>query len=247
MIEPHQRVPLKHGDIIELGFVEQSGARLRFTSPVAKNARTPSGAPAIETASVEVRAAHGAIVSREEDADQVEPPPQREDLPGVETEVVHQHAPVSSLVKPGTGPLGQVQEPCDIFLSYSRKDRETMLRIRTDLRVSNISVWTDENLTPGTPLWRQAIENAIENACCIVIILSPDAKQSPWVQRELDYATTQDKPIIPLLVRGDERNAIPLTLISAQWADLRENYEAQFNGVLNIIKKTIEDTKTSSQ
>jgi pSer/pThr/pTyr-binding forkhead associated (FHA) protein len=246
MIEAHQRVPLKDGDVIELGFVEQSGARLRFTSPIGKASRSHTAPPAIETASVEIRAAHGAVIPYDEPLEG-EPTPLPGEIQGIETEVRHQHAPVSSLVKPGTGPLSQPQEPCDIFLSYSRKDRETMLRIRTDLRISNISVWTDENLTPGTPLWRQAIENAIESAGCIVIILSPDAKQSPWVQREIDYASTQNKPIIPLLVRGDERTAIPLTLISAQWADLRENYDVQFNGVLNIIKQTIEDSKTSSQ
>ncbi len=245
MIEAHQRYPLKDGDVIELGFVEQSGARLRFTSPISRTSRPHGAPPVLETASVEIQTTgHGAIIAGDHPERDVEVDPA--DLPGIETEVRHQHGPPNAFTgKPGTGPLGHAQAPCDIFLSYSRKDREIMLRIRNDLRMNEITVWTDENLTPGTPLWRQAIENAIENAGCVVVILSPDAKQSPWVQRELDYATTQDKPIIPLLVRGDERTAIPLTLISAQWADLRQNYEAMFNSVLNIVKKTIEEAKQS--
>jgi hypothetical protein len=239
VIEPHQRFVLKDGDEIELGFVEQSGARLRFTSPLGKPraASTPSSVK--ETASVDVRPAQGAIVNaKEEPEHQI----QREHLSGVETEVRHQHV-LHGLAKPGTGPLAHPQDPCDVFLSYSRKAREAMLRIRIKLQEHQLSVWTDENLTPGTPLWRQSIETAIEKAGCVVVILSPDSKTSPWVQRELDYASTQDKPIIPLLVRGDEKTAIPLTLISAQWADLREQHDAEFANVLTIIQETVQAAK----
>ncbi|MFN8375412.1 MAG: TIR domain-containing protein [Anaerolineae bacterium] len=237
MIEAHQRFPLKDGDVIELGFVEQSGARLRFTSPIARAAVRPQSPSVLETASVETAPPPAAIIRTQKPDIPVDP----NALTGVETEMRRQQNP---LALPGTGPLSHPHEPCEVFLSYSRKDKEIMLRISADLRVNNVSVWTDENLTPGTPLWRQAIEIAIEKANCVVVILSPDGKQSPWVQRELDYAVTQDKPIIPLLVRGDEKTAIPLTLISAQWADLRADYDLQFSAVLNTVKQTIEETRT---
>ncbi|NWF67878.1 MAG: TIR domain-containing protein [Chloroflexi bacterium] len=243
MIDAHQRYPLKDGDVIELGFVEQSGARLRFGAP-ALRARGGGPVPGVETSPVEVQR-HG-VVLPQDTPPEAEGPINPDELPGTATQENHpqQHGPISPMMlRPGTGPLGQRVEPCDVFLSYIRKDRDAMMRIRGSLRDNNLSVWTDENLTPGTPLWRQAIESAIEHAGCLMVILSPDAKQSPWVQRELDYATTQDKPIIPLLVRGDERTAIPLTLISAQWADLRENYETQIDGVLTIVRDTINQSK----
>src|SRR5262249_9184032 len=93
-----------------------------------------------------------------------------------------------------------------VFLSYPREDTAMMERIRDDLRSKGLTVWTDENLKPGTSSWKDAIEKAIENAGCVVVILSPDAKQSEWVKKEIDYAVEVcDLRIFPVLVRGDKR------------------------------------------
>ena len=65
-----------------------------------------------------------------------------------------------------------------LFLSYSRADSDTMGRVREALTGEGLSVWTDENLTPGTPSWKQAIERAIEDAGCQnglqLILLMPE-------------------------------------------------------------------------
>lgn len=117
--------------------------------------------------------------------------------------------------------MSETVESRHVFLSYSRKDSEIMRRLRDDLRAGGLTVWTDENLQPGTPSWKDSIEGAIEQAGALAVILSPDAKQSVWVERELDYARNQGVRIFPVLARGDSRKAIPLELSSAQWVDLR--------------------------
>ncbi|HLU11570.1 MAG TPA: toll/interleukin-1 receptor domain-containing protein [Oceanobacillus sp.] len=109
----------------------------------------------------------------------------------------------------------------DIFLSYSRKDARIMRRLFADLKAAGFTIWTDEDLTPGTPSWVQAIESAIQSSGCLVVILTPDSKKSPWVERELVHASAYGIPIFPLLARGDERSSVPLVLSSHQWADIR--------------------------
>lgn len=111
-----------------------------------------------------------------------------------------------------------------IFLSYSRKDTPIMQRIRDDLRSTGFTVWTDENLKPGTRSWRNSIESAIESAGAFVVIMSPDAKKSEWVERELSYASNCSVLVFPILVRGKENRAVPLELSNAQWVDIREDY-----------------------
>lgn len=111
--------------------------------------------------------------------------------------------------------------PRHVFMSYSHQDASHMLRLRDDLQDEQIIVWTDEALTPGTTSWQLAIENAIENAGCMVAIFSPDAKKSEWVRAEIDYAKMHKVAIFPALVRGDEKTAVPFGFTSAQWADLR--------------------------
>ena len=112
----------------------------------------------------------------------------------------------------------------DVFLSYSRKDIKKLRRVRDTLTNAGLIVWTDEKLQPGTPSWKDAIEEALEHAKTVVVLMSPDAKKSVWVDRELEYANKRNIPIFPILVRGDERSAIPFELASTQYVDIRKQF-----------------------
>lgn len=112
----------------------------------------------------------------------------------------------------------------DVFISYSRRDKRTFTEIRDLLTAVGLVVWTDESLTPGTPSWKDAIEDAIEGARSLVVILSPDSKDSAWVEREIEYAMHHNLPIFPVLVRGDVRSAVPFELSGMQWADVRRDF-----------------------
>lgn len=119
-----------------------------------------------------------------------------------------------------------------IFLSYSRKDGEIMQRVKDTFQSESFKVWTDEGIEPGTPLWTDEIEKAIENSECVVVMLTPDAKNSIWVKRELEYAGMQKKQVFPLLARGDESSSIPFALSGAQYVDIRSN---ETIGILKLI------------
>lgn len=100
-----------------------------------------------------------------------------------------------------------------------------MRRLSQDLKANGFDVWIDESgLPPGTPEWTAAIEDAIEDAFCAVVILSPDAKESEWVTREIRYADEQGRSVIPVLASGTARTAIPIELISTQYVDARRDY-----------------------
>jgi hypothetical protein len=125
-----------------------------------------------------------------------------------------------------------------IFISYSRKDVPIMQRLRDDLRGSQFSVWVDEDgLEPGTSDWESAVSKAIRGTACLIVLLSPDAEQSTWVGRELAMAEMLDKRIFPILVRGSEKDAIPIRLMSHQWVDARHNYGEALEKVLAAVKR----------
>jgi WD40 repeat protein len=112
-----------------------------------------------------------------------------------------------------------------------------MCRIRDDLRAAGLLVWTDENLVPGTKSWKDAIEKAIEQAYSLVVILSPAAKQSEWIERELEYANLWGLAIFPVLARGKEQDAIPLELLTHQRVDIRNpgDYGAGIDKLISAI------------
>ncbi|MBL8156622.1 MAG: TIR domain-containing protein [Anaerolineae bacterium] len=130
---------------------------------------------------------------------------------------------LAALMKEAAGtPTAQ---QADVFISYSRRDREQMHLVREGLITAELSVWSDEKLEPGSPSWKLDVQTAIEAAGCVVAILSPDAKGSEWVNEELGYARLLRKRVFTILVRGDEVNAVPLGLTGVQWVDMRTDYE----------------------
>ena len=123
----------------------------------------------------------------------------------------------------GPAPAGPAS--IDLFLSYSRKDLVAMHEVQEALRAANLSVWTDVGLEPGTQSWQDAIEEAVNQAGAMVVMLSPNAKQSPWVKNEIGFAQAKNKRIFPILVAGDSASVVPISLITAQWVDGREHLE----------------------
>jgi hypothetical protein len=131
-----------------------------------------------------------------------------------------------------------------LFLSYSRRDINVMHRLRADLQKAGFTVWTDEGIEPGTTLWKDAIEEAIEQSVCLVVILSPDAKQSIWVKRELDYAALHKIRIFPLLAEGEEAQSIPFGLVGSQYLDIRRNYQTSLQKLIEAINKQLKPITT---
>jgi hypothetical protein len=128
----------------------------------------------------------------------------------------------------------------EIFLSYCRRDGDIMRRVHDSLIGAGLSVWVDQTGIPvGTPSWSVAIEEGIDHARCVVVLLSPDAKASKWVRAELDYAVARSRLVFPILVRGDVSDAVPLDYIRAQWIDVRDlsAYEREIQRLITEIKR----------
>jgi hypothetical protein len=128
--------------------------------------------------------------------------------------------------------------PRHVFLSYNREDASFMRRVRAELEREGFIVWMDEGLIPGTESWKTSIETAIRDALSLVVILSPSANRSIWVERELDFARIHDIPVIPILIRGDPRDSIPIELINSQWIDIRnkKDFNIQIQALIAALK-----------
>lgn len=129
-----------------------------------------------------------------------------------------------------------------VFMSYSRRDNDVMRRVVSFLRKEGIKVWVDnEKLIPGTPIWEEEIEKAIRNAPAIIVVLSPDSKNSEWVRREIGLADQYRRRVFPLLVRGDEETSISLRLINRQFVDIRENEEGGLNKLEEALSQYLQE------
>ncbi|MFO7633847.1 MAG: toll/interleukin-1 receptor domain-containing protein, partial [Caldilinea sp.] len=135
-------------------------------------------------------------------------------------------------LQPASTPPGAAPHPStaaapaeiDIFLSYSHLDDALMRPLYAALRAAGFSVWIDDGLEPGTPSWQVAIQEAIRQARCLVLLMTPNANASTWVNNEVHYATALGKRIFPVHGAGSETEAVPPPLFGAQRVDARRNY-----------------------
>ncbi len=125
----------------------------------------------------------------------------------------------------------------EIFLSYSRANEGFMRRLKKDLKRAGFSVWVDQTgLKRGSPGWKAKIQKEIERAHCMVVVLSPKAKKSRWVEREISYAEAFDRPILAVLAKGNKRTAVPIDLMDSDWFDARRRYSRTLAELVDTIQ-----------
>ncbi len=107
------------------------------------------------------------------------------------------------------------------FMSYSRDDSAFALRLAQDLKAAGATVWLDQlDIKAGTS-WDNAIEDALNAATHMLIILSPASSRSSNVRNEISYAMEQGKIVIPVLYT---ECTVPLQLQRSQRIDFRADY-----------------------
>ena len=136
-----------------------------------------------------------------------------------------------------------------LFLSYSRKDIASMKRVKKILENYEVSVWTDENLTPGTSNWERSIDLALQECKAVIVLLSTDAYASEWVNSEIGKAKAYNRKIYPLLLTGNPEKSVPLSLWNVQRFDLRKNYDDAMTNLVEalISQKIIPDSDALSK
>jgi hypothetical protein len=89
-----------------------------------------------------------------------------------------------------------------IFISYSHKDSGYAHKLAGNLEDKGISVWIDARLDYGSQ-WPHEIQKQLDACSAFILLMSPRAFASDWVQSELQRAKRMSKPIFPLLLEGD--------------------------------------------
>ena len=93
----------------------------------------------------------------------------------------------------------------DVFISYSRKDKDFVSTLYAAFERSKKNIWVDWNNIPLTSDWWAEIEKGIESADTFVFVISPDSIASEVCTKEIDHAVLHNKRLFPI-VRRDANN-----------------------------------------
>jgi serine/threonine protein kinase len=88
-----------------------------------------------------------------------------------------------------------------LFISYSRADERFADDLVARLRALDHEVWWDRSLQPGRS-WDDQIEEAMERADVMLVLMSPDSTRSDEVKHEWRYWVNYlRRPLVPVMVR----------------------------------------------
>lgn len=120
--------------------------------------------------------------------------------------------------------------PINIFISYAHNDMAFVDRLEADLRNQGFAIWVDRRSLQGGQQWHRELEEAIDRSQILLIVLSPEAVASDYVQSEYNYARDEGKVVIPLYYHPCK---VPMDLRGIQWIDFQPGYE---QGIAALIR-----------
>jgi hypothetical protein len=91
--------------------------------------------------------------------------------------------------------------PREVFISYSRSDRQYVEALTSYLSMDGIVCWYDHEVLRGQR-FDQVLAGKIEQCAAFIVVMTPAAAESSWVANEISHATSNGKPILPLLLDG---------------------------------------------
>src|SRR3970040_2429343 len=96
----------------------------------------------------------------------------------------------------------------DVFISYSRKDKDLVRALHDALKAQNRDTWVDWEDIPPTAEWLKEIFSAIEAAHTFVFVISPDSVASDMCKQEIAHAVKHNKRLVPIVRRDAEGTAL---------------------------------------
>ncbi|WGK64981.1 TIR domain-containing protein [Croceiramulus getboli] len=130
----------------------------------------------------------------------------------------------------------------DIFISYAKADYEIANIIADALSQEGFETWWDVSIPTGST-FDQAIEYAVVNAKCVIVLWSENSSKSEWVHVEAAEGKARNI-LVPILVSETE---IPFAFRRRQTADLRpwlkDRNHPSFERVLDDIRRLCDAPK----
>ena len=132
------------------------------------------------------------------------------------------------------------------FISYSSKNTEDAKALNSALMNRGIKTWMAPGDIPAGSKYADVITKAIKGAECLVILLTDDALNSIWVEKEVERALSYRKPVIPVALGKLELNdSFELYLGNQQIVPVRQ-ISTQNNEFLKVVDQVKRLTETEA-
>lgn len=126
----------------------------------------------------------------------------------------------------------------DVFLSYSSQDKDKSGLIAEALTEQGFSVWWDRKIPHGRR-YRRVIQEALDQAKCVLVLWSSSSVQSDWVVEEAEEGLRRCI-LVPALIEDDVE--VPLGFRNIEAAQLVTWVGSPTDPEFRLLSQALEDT-----
>ena len=84
-------------------------------------------------------------------------------------------------------------------MSYAHRDKVLVYNSMRTFHEEGVHMWFDDGIPPAEE-WQNEIAQKIMESSMLVVFLSPNAVSSSYVNREIQFALSENKPILPIFL-----------------------------------------------
>jgi WD40 repeat protein len=130
----------------------------------------------------------------------------------------------------------------NVFISYSRRDKEFVRRLVNGLEANEVKVWVDWEGIPPSADWMKEITEAIQGSNAFICVISPEWLSSKVCAQEYNLGVQNNKKLIPILYRESEkRMKMPEKLSATNWIYMRTKKDQFKDGVAKVVASLTTD------
>lgn len=125
------------------------------------------------------------------------------------------------------------------FISYSKLDgTQYAHELKDRVEMAGLPTWMDTKDIATGKEWREVIKNAIETSICVIVVLTPGALDSRWVNHEWSMAKGANKAVIPILFEKVDEKILDKDPISQiQYRDFTQLQSRDWVTLLDELKR----------
>ncbi|MGD1941991.1 MAG: toll/interleukin-1 receptor domain-containing protein [Leptolyngbyaceae cyanobacterium] len=145
--------------------------------------------------------------------------------------------------------LDQDSQQANVFISYSRRNKEFVQELHGALDATGREVWVDWENIPVAVDWWQEIQLGIELADTFVFVLSPDSVASEVCGQEIEAALQHNKRLVPVVFEDVQPDQVHPELARLNWIFLRpqDDFQAGFKNLLEALDQDLDYVRTHTR
>ena len=131
-----------------------------------------------------------------------------------------------------------------VFISYCHEDADFAHALEAEVKRGDFRTWRDLSLNAGDD-WRAEIDAGIREALAVVVIFSPAATESAYVNYEWAFALGSGIPVIPVLHKPVETDRHP-RLNGIKYLDFTSRASRPWNLLLESLNEIQDASRPST-